>query len=87
MEYLSEKRVQLIYRIPLGEIVLDFYDQLKSRTRGYASFDYELDELPRLEPRQARHPAGRRAVDALSLIVHRDKAYPAGKALVERLRA
>jgi GTP-binding protein LepA len=86
MEYLSENRVQLIYRIPLGEIVLDFYDQLKSRTRGYASFDYELDDyrpssLVKLDILLAGEP-----VDALSLIVHRDKAYPAGKALVERLR-
>jgi GTP-binding protein LepA len=86
MEYLSESRVQLVYRLPLGEIVLDFYDQLKSRTRGYASFDYELDHyqpssLVKLEVLLAGEP-----VDALSLIVHRDKAYAAGKSLVERLR-
>jgi GTP-binding protein LepA len=86
MEYLSESRVQLVYRLPLGEIVLDFYDQLKSRTRGYASFDYELDHyqpssLVKLEVLLAGEP-----VDALSLIVHRDKAYAAGKGLVERLR-
>src|SRR3954454_25289013 len=86
MEYLSETRVQLIYQLPLSEIVLDFYDQLKSRTRGYASFDYELDEyraseLVKLDILLAGEP-----VDALSLIVHRDKAYAAGKQLVERLR-
>ena len=86
MEYLSESRVQLVYRLPLAEIVLDFYDQLKSRTRGYASFDYELDgyrpsSLVKLDILLAGEP-----VDALSLIVHRDKAYPAGKLLVERLR-
>jgi GTP-binding protein LepA len=86
MEYLSESRVQLIYKLPLAEIVLDFYDQLKSRTRGYASFDYELDDyrpssLVKLDILLAGEP-----VDALSLIVHRDKAYPSGKALVERLR-
>jgi GTP-binding protein LepA len=86
MEYLSENRVQLVYRLPLGEIVLDFYDQLKSRTRGYASFDYELDDyrpsqLVKLDILLAGEP-----VDALSLIVHRDKAYAAGKMLVERLR-
>jgi GTP-binding protein LepA len=87
MEYLSETRVQLIYQLPLSEIVLDFYDQLKSRTRGYASFDYELDEyrasdLVKLDILLAGEP-----VDALSLIVHRDKAYSSGKQLVERLRA
>jgi len=86
MEYLSESRVQLIYRIPLAEIVLDFYDQLKSRTRGYASFDYELDEyrpsnLVKLDILLNSEP-----VDALSLIVHRDKAYASGKILVEKLR-
>ena len=86
MEYLSENRVQLVYLLPLGEIVLDFYDQLKSRTRGYASFDYELADyrpsnLVKLDILLAGEP-----VDALSLIVHRDKAYTAGKQLVERLR-
>jgi GTP-binding protein LepA len=78
--------VQLVYLLPLAEIVLDFYDQLKSRTRGYASFDYELADyrtsrLVKLDILLAGEP-----VDALSLIVHRDKAYAAGKALVERLR-
>jgi GTP-binding protein LepA len=87
MEYLTERRVSLIYLLPLAEIVLDFYDQLKSRTRGYASFDYELDEyraseLVKLDILLAGEP-----VDALSLIVHRDKAYTSGKQLVERLRA
>ena len=53
MEYLSEERVLLVYELPLGEIVLDYYDQLKSRTRGYASFDYDLDRLPRGRPRRA----------------------------------
>ena len=86
MEYLSESRVQLVYLLPLAEIVLDFYDQLKSRTRGYASFDYELDgfrssNLVKLDILLNGEP-----VDALSMIVHRDKAYPAGKVLVDRLR-
>jgi GTP-binding protein LepA len=86
MEYLTERRVALLYRLPLAEIVLDYYDQLKSRTRGYASFDYELDgyrpsNLAKVDILLAGEP-----VDALSLIVHRDKAYPAGRALVERLR-
>ena len=86
MEYLSPTRVQIIYELPLAEIVLDFYDQLKSRTRGYASFDYELvgfraSNLVKLDILLNGDP-----VDALSLIVHRDRAYAAGKGLVDRLR-
>ncbi len=86
MEYLSEDRVELVYTLPLAEIVLDFFDQLKSRTRGYASLDYE--------------PAGYRAsnlskvdvllngvpVDAFSAIVHRDKAYDYGRRITNKLR-
>jgi len=86
MEYLSEERVLLLYELPLGEIVLDYYDQLKSRTRGYASFDYDVvgfreGKLERVDVLIAGEP-----VDALSLIVHRDGAYARGRALVERLR-
>ncbi len=86
MHYLSPERVQLRYDLPLAEIVLDFYDQLKSRTAGYASLDYEQSgnrpaDLVKLDVLLA----GER-VDALSVIVHSDDAYPAGKALVERLQ-
>jgi GTP-binding protein LepA len=86
MEYLSPERVLLAYELPLGEIVLDYYDQLKSRTRGYASFDYDVagfreGQLARVDILIADEP-----VDALSMIVHRDAAYGRGKALVERLK-
>ena len=86
MEYLSEERVMLAYDLPLAEVVYDYYDQLKSRTKGYASFDYDLigfeeGELVRLDVLLAGDP-----VDALSLIVHRANAYARGRALVDRLR-
>jgi GTP-binding protein LepA len=86
MHYLSPERVQIRYDLPLGEIVLDFYDQLKSRTSGYASLDYEpLERRPGELVKLDVLLAGDR-VDALSTIVHRDKAYATGRALVERLR-
>ena len=86
MEYPSPERVLLIYELPLAEIVFDFYDQLKSRTSGYASFDYDLagfrpGKLVRVDVLVAGEP-----VDALSLILHRDAAYDRGRMLVERLR-
>jgi GTP-binding protein LepA len=86
LEYLSEERVHLTYELPLAEIVLDYYDQLKSRTRGYASFDYDVigfrpGKLVRVDVLVGGEP-----VDALSLIIHRDAAYDRGRALVERLR-
>jgi GTP-binding protein LepA len=86
MEYLSEDRVLLSYEIPLGEIVFDFYDQLKSRTRGYASFDYDLAGFRPGDVTRVDILVAGEQVDALSLIVHRDAAYDRGRQLVERLR-
>jgi len=86
MEYLSETRVLLTYELPLGEIVYDFYDQLKSRTRGYASFDYDIAGFRDGELARVDVLVGGEQVDALSLIAHRDAAYERGKLLVERLR-
>ena len=86
MEYLSEARVLLSYELPLGEIVFDFYDQLKSRTRGYASFDYDVAGFRPGELSRVDILVGGEPVDALSLIVHRDEAYERGRQLVERLR-
>jgi GTP-binding protein LepA len=86
MHWLTPERVQITYDLPLAEIVLDFFDQLKSRTRGYASLDYDLigmraSDLVKLDLLLAGDP-----VDALSMVVHRDKAYAAGRALAEKLR-
>jgi GTP-binding protein LepA len=86
MAFLSQQRVQLRYDLPLAEIVLDFFDQLKSRTKGYASLDYEVlglreGDLVKLDILLAGDK-----VDALSMVVHRDKAYPAGRAMTERLQ-
>src|SRR6266480_2230336 len=86
MEYLSPERVLLAYELPLAEIVLDYYDQLKSRTRGYASFDYDVAGFREGALSRVDILIGEEPVDALSMIVHRDAAYSRGKALVERLR-
>ncbi len=86
MEYLSARRVQLTYDMPLAEVITDFFDALKSRTKGYASYDYEPlgyepADLVRVEVLVSGEP-----VDALSIIVHRDKAYYRGRALAEKLK-
>jgi len=86
MEYLSEERVELVYVLPLAEIVMDFFDQLKSRTKGYASLDYEplgyrASNLSKVDVLLNNVP-----VDAFSTIVHRDRAYAYGKRMTEKLR-
>ncbi len=86
MHYLSSERVQLTYDLPLAEIVLDFFDQLKTRTKGYASLDYEPIGLRPSNLVKLDVLLGGDAVDALSMVVHRDKAYEQGKQMTERLR-
>ena len=86
MEYISEARVNIHYDIPLSEIVYNFFDKLKSSTKGYASFDYELigykaSNLVKMDILLNAQP-----VDALSIIVHKDFAYSRGKAIVDKLK-
>ena len=86
LEYLSPERVELVYRIPLAEVVIDFFDQLKSRTQGYASLDYEPDgyqsaNLVKVDVLLNGVPA-----DAFSTVMHRDKAYDYGRRMTEKLR-
>ncbi|MDQ1521696.1 MAG: GTP-binding protein LepA, partial [Actinomycetota bacterium] len=86
MEYLSEDRVELIYLVPLGEIVLDYFDQMKSRTRGYASLDYEPVGYRASNLVKVDVLLNNQAVDAFSAIVHRDKAYDYGRKMTQKLR-
>jgi GTP-binding protein LepA len=86
MEYLSEDRVELVYDLPLAEVVLDFFDQLKSRTRGYASLDYEPAGDRRSDLAKVDVLLNSVPVDAFSAVVHRDKAYEYGRRMTEKLR-
>ncbi len=86
VDYLDEKRVRLDYSIPLNEIIYDFFDSLKSRTRGYASLDYELSEYKESKLVKLDILLKGEVCDALSLIVHQDKAYERGKAMAEKLK-
>lgn len=86
MQYLDENRVSIVYEIPLSEIVYDFFDQLKSSTKGYASFDYELIGYKPSKLVKMDILLNAEKVDALSFIVHKDFAYERGKVIVEKLK-
>lgn len=86
MEYLSENRVMLHYELPLIEIIYDFFDLLKSRTKGYASFDYEFSGYKESDLVKLDILVGGEVVDALSSIVHKDRAYQRGRQLAEKLK-
>ncbi len=86
MKYLDADRVTLIYEMPLNEIIYDFFDNLKSKTKGYASFDYEFKEYVRSELVKLDIHVNGESVDALSFIVHKDSAYNKGKKMVEKLK-
>ena len=86
MDYIDENRVNVIYQIPLAEIVFDFFDKLKSSTRGYASFDYEISEYRKSSLVKMDILLNGDKVDALSFIVHKEFAYERGKLIVEKLK-
>ena len=86
MKYLDENRVTLIYEMPLNEIIYDFFDNLKSKTKGYASFDYEFKEYRESKLVKLDIHINGEPVDALSFIVHKDSAYTRGKKMVEKLK-
>jgi GTP-binding protein LepA len=86
MEYLSPERVELIYEIPLAEVVMDFFDQLKSRTQGYASLDYDPIGYRRADLVKVDILLHGEPVDAFSMIIHRDTAYDYGRKMCEKLK-
>jgi GTP-binding protein LepA len=86
MEYLSPERLELIYRIPLAEVVIDFFDQLKSRTRGYASLDYEPAAYDRSDLVKIDVLINSVPVDAFSTVIHKSKAEDYGRKMTEKLR-
>ena len=86
MKYLDETRVELIYDMPLNEIIYDFFDNLKSKTKGYASFDYEFKEYREAKLVKLDIHVNGEAVDALSFIVHKDMAYARGRKMIEKLK-
>ena len=86
MEYIDKRRVRLLYRIPLNEIIYDFFDSLKSRTKGYASLDYELAGFEKSALIRLDILLNGEICDALSMIVHKDKAYSRGRAIAEKLK-
>ncbi len=86
MEYLEETRAMLHYDLPLNEIIYDFFDMLKSRTRGYASMDYDVKGFQKSELVKLDIMLNGDVCDALSLIVHKERAYARGRAIAERLK-
>ena len=86
MEYVDEQRVLLTYQMPLAELIVDFYDQLKTRTQGYASLDYHFAEYRPSELVKLDVLVNGQPVDALSMIIHQDKAYHQGRVLIDKLR-
>ena len=86
MKYLDENRVRVIYELPLNEIIYDFFDTLKSKTRGYASFDYEIKDYRRSELVKLDIWVNGEGVDALSFIVHKDSSYERGRKMIEKLK-
>ena len=86
MKYIDTDRIELHYTLPLGEIIYDFFDALKSRTRGYASFDYEFKCFERSELVKLDMLLNGEMVDALSFIVHKERAYTRGRRMAEKLK-